>query len=324
MAKRSKSSCPPPSWQLFAWQGIRVRVPPDWNPASLSGSGEEGYLRLDGPDQPRLEIKWAQARGFVEVSQIVERYLRSMGRGRSGQAVKVDARARLELPMPKERSSVQFFHWQGEQQAWGAAWFCRSCNRTIMAQVLGAPGEELQGLAEQVLSSLADHPAGSWVSWALYGLHCQVPADFRLSGQRLMTGLLELQFERGRSKLRIARWGLADVALARSALAPWLREKNRKAWRNFVVDLTPTEIHGHTGLAIAGASAVPFVRLAALTARLLGRPYPDALRGAAWVCPTENKIFHLEAVLDPSEEAMLAEVLERLLCHRSGGDTGAH
>ena len=317
MARKNAKKIDTSRWQVFGWQGITVRVPESWNPSALSGSYDEGYFRLDGPDQPRLEVKWATSKSFVDIDRVVERYIKSVTKGREGKKVKVDPKPKLGLKMPKERSSYKYFHWRGESDAWGVAWYCRGCGRTMVIQVLGPPSEDVRPLAEAVIGTLHDHPQDDWVVWALYELWCQVPRDFRLTGERLMTGLLELKFERGRTKLRVTRWGLADVALRGTTLEKWLRDKNRKEWRFFTVKTGPTEVHGHQAVAISGAPAAAPVRMFGTTVRLLGRKYPDNLRGAAWLCEPSNKIFHVEAVVDPSEEQMVAEVINSVRCHGS-------
>ncbi len=315
MARKSSKKIDTSDWQTFGWQGITVRVPPDWNPSALSGSHDEGYFRLDGPDQPRLEVKWAASRSFVDIDRVVERYLKSVTKGREGRNVRVDAKAKLSVKMPKERSSYRYFHWRGDSDAWGVAWYCRGCGRTTIVQVLGPPSEDVRALAESVIASLHDHPEGDWILWALYELWCEVPRQYRLTGERLMTGLLELKFEHGRSKLRITRWGLANVALRGTTLEKWLRDKNRKEWRFFTVKTGPAEVNGHSAVAVSGVPAAAPVRMFGTTLRLLGRTYPDNLRGAAWLCEPTNKIFNVEAVVDPSDEEMVAEIISRVRCH---------
>ena len=321
MPKKRRQIEVPQHWTTFAWQGFSVRVPPEWTPASLTGGEDEGYFRIDGPDQPRVEAKWATSRGFVDVDGVVRKYFRTLTRGRAGKDVKIREKVKLSVPMPKERSSVKTFGWRGEQEALGVAWYCRECGRVTLVQVLGRPGEDLQALAEKILSTFRDHTDGQWRRWALYELDCQVPKDFKLVSQEYLTGLLRLSFERGRDKLTIVRWGLANVALKSTSLKNWLMSKNRKAWRPFNVRLEEEHIHGHQGLAISGESAVPFMHLFGVGVRLLGRRWPTALRGAAWVCEQGNKIYHVEAVIDPSEEGMIAEVIYRLRCHREAGSS---
>lgn len=308
----------PAEWGVFGWQGIRVRVPREWTPASLTGGYDDGYFRLDGPDQPRLEVKWAHSRSFVDIDRVVARYLRSLTKGRAGRDIQVQERAKLGVKMGKERSSVRYFGWRGEQEALGAAWYCRECERTMLVQILGPRGADLRELAEQVLAGLRDHSPDDWELWALYELRCEVPKGFRLVGQELLTGLLRLSFERGREKLSIVRWGLADVALEGTSLEQWLREKSRKAWRPFNVKLEGGSVKGHEGVAIAGSSAAPLVGLFAAGMRLVGRSWPSALRGAAWLCEPSNKIFHVEAVVDPADEALVAEIIDRVVCHDEG------
>lgn len=316
MSKQGRPVQVPRDWVSFGWQGIEVVVPPDWTPAALTGSYEEGYFRLDGPDQPRLEVKWAQDRGFVDVERVVRRYLQSLTKSREGRKIQVVESTRSSVKMPRERSSERFFHWRGDQEAFGAAWYCKTCERTVLFQVMGTVGSDVQGLAEKVLAGLDDHPQGDRCLWSLYEFSCEVPTSFRLVGQQLLTGLVELDFERGRDRLRIARWGLANVALRDTTLEEWLRDKNRKQWRNFSVELKPAQINGHQGLAIAGPTNIPWLHLAAIGLRMLGRRYPDVLRGAAWVCEPGNKIYHVEAVVDPADEDAIAAIVQSISCHR--------
>lgn len=319
MSRQTRPGQIPHDWVPFGWQGIKVFVPTDWTPASLTGSYEEGYFRLDGPDQPRLEVKWADSRGFVDVERVVSRYLQSLTKGREGRKVQLAESAKSSVKMPRERSSVRFFRWRSDQEAFGAAWYCKTCGRTMLFQVMGPVASDVQGLAEKILAGLDDHPDGETCLWSLYEFSCEVPASFHLVGQRLLTGLLELDFERGRDRLRIARWGLANVALRGTDLQEWLRDKNRRQWRNFNVELKPAQINGHEGLAIAGPTNIPWLHLAAIGVRMLGRRYPDVLRGAAWTCEPGNKIYHVEAVVDPADEDVVAAIIQSISCHRKEG-----
>ncbi|MCD6351242.1 MAG: hypothetical protein J7M26_03885, partial [Armatimonadetes bacterium] len=249
--------------------------------------------------------------------KVIARYLHSLQKGRKNQNVKVNEKPKLRVRMPKERSSVRFFGWRGDQEALGAAWYCKECGRTTLVQVLGPPGSDLTELAQQVLAGLQDHTVGDWRVWALYGFRCEIPTRFHLVGQELLPGLLKLSFEHGREKLTVTRWGLADVALQNTDLEHFLAEKNKKAWRPFRLRTQPTSIHGHEqGLALSGVSALPFAHMTGVAIRLVGRRWPNCLRGAAWLCEQENKIFHVEAVIDPQDEGMIAEVIARLHCHK--------
>jgi flavin-dependent dehydrogenase len=264
-------------------------------------------------------VKWASSKGFVDVDNVVSRYLRSIKKGRLGAEAKVNERPQLQVKVPKERSSVRYFGWRGDQEAVGAAWYCRECKRTTLVQVLGPLNSEVSALAEQVLTTFQDHPPGDWTLWALYGFRCEVPNDFMLCGQELLTGLLRLNFERGRTKLSVTRWGLADVALQKSSLEEFLRAKNRKNWRHYKLEIGQAEVHGHKdALVISGISAAPFAHMAGVALRLVGWRWANSIRGAAWLCPQTNKVFHVEAVVDPTDEQMVAEVIERVHCHDGG------
>jgi hypothetical protein len=59
------------------------------------------------------------------------------------------------------------------------------------------------------------------VTWRLFGLQAEVPEDLRLEGHRFAPGHYELRFARGRKKLKLSRWGPADVILRGRDLRRW-------------------------------------------------------------------------------------------------------
>ena len=110
-------------WTTIAWQGISMSAPEDWNIGAIGGEGDEGYLRIDSPDEPRMEIKWAKPSGNVDVKKIVDKYLSDIGRSRKRNAPEIEIKRDIKLSgkSRKRRSSVESFSWEAEAQGFGAA-----------------------------------------------------------------------------------------------------------------------------------------------------------------------------------------------------------
>jgi len=68
-------------WIRVGWQGFTFMLPEDWNIGAIGGDRNEGYLRFEDGDMPRLEIKWADAgTTFVDLNRVIDKYLRDMAK----------------------------------------------------------------------------------------------------------------------------------------------------------------------------------------------------------------------------------------------------
>jgi hypothetical protein len=211
------------SWTTIGWQKITLQVPADWNLAGIGGDARSGYLRIDGPDRPRVEIKWWDKthEKTVNVAQTVATYLKDLQKKARKQRIDltVEEEVKLLSKRHKGKSSLQGFAWRGDVQAYGVIWYCPQCSRVTMAQVSGDLQENLRPLAVEILSTLEDHSREGWDVWSAFGLFCHIPADFELQGQQLVTGLTQLHFARRQSLIRVSRYGLADVVLKEALMA---------------------------------------------------------------------------------------------------------
>jgi hypothetical protein len=212
MAKNITDKTP---WTTIGWQKITLQVPADWNLAGIGGDARNGYLRIDGPDRPRVEVKWETPAKAVNVSTTIDTYLKDLQKKARKQrlGLTVEPDVKLLSKRHKRKSSLQCFAWRGDVQAYGVIWYCPQCSRVTMAQVSGGLDENLKPLALDILRSLEDHSREGWDVWSVYGLLCHVPSDFELQGQQLVTGLTQFHFARRQSLINVSRYGLADVVL---------------------------------------------------------------------------------------------------------------
>ena len=87
-------------WEDFGWQGLRLRVPSDWNLGRVDGDAEKGYARLDDAEIVRAEIEWRKLKGRevgVPLSDLVDRYLEGLKKkaDKAGAGFDVQRRARF-------------------------------------------------------------------------------------------------------------------------------------------------------------------------------------------------------------------------------------
>jgi hypothetical protein len=303
---------------VIGWQGYTLTVPDDWTIAGIGGDHQEGYLRLDGPDMPRCELKWFADKASADISSAVETYLKDLTRKRRRRDPKVTVHrdTRLLGKRRGSRSQLECFGWESDRQALGAAWRCTTCGRTTIAQVLGPLDEPLEELAQEVLLSVTDHPREGWTTWSAYGLTCEVPEEFVLDGQRMMAGLIELNFALETERISILRWGMASVALANTNLLDWSKKELAKRLKTWDCRYEETEIHGHAAIAVAGDPAPLPARVKRFVFHCLRKPYGSNARVHVWHCEPEKKIHAIECIIDDSRLDLPEELSRRIPCHR--------
>jgi len=312
------------NWVRFGWQGISGRIPENWSPRALGGDYGQGYCRLEDAEYPRLELKWSQKK--VDIEKSLEGYLRSLAKPRRETAGRPEAPeitrgVKIISRRAQPDKTALGFSWRapGVSGA-GLIWSCTSCGRTVIGQARGYGKEDAVALAKEIFSGLEDHAVGGKQIWALYGLECEVPENFRLVGQSLLSGYLELAFQQAAERLRIRRWGLAGTVLAEQGLGQWFARtvgNNRKEPR---WQAAPAEVKGHAGLELQGVNRSLLMRLLDQGERIIERlirrepPRPDYALGRVWHCPGSNRIYLLEH-LRPKSELLLAELAESVPCH---------
>lgn len=307
----------PQSTQLLGWQGLTLTVPADWTIGSVSGDRAEGYLRVDGPDTPRLEIRWSESKGPPELTRTVQRYLTSLQRDKKQpQPVEVDPESRFISKRKVNKDDMRAFAWRGHGAGYGVAWYCKECRRVVIAQALGRPDEkDLEERAARLLTGIEDHPRGDWVTWSLYDLHTEVPSDFLQAGVRLRAGLTELSFKRDTEKIVVARWGMAQIARRGQSLEAWARRQFMKQWQSFRPSSQPAAFRGDEALTVTGQSTQPFGLVVRLGRHVTRKDYADQLVAHIWHCETTNRLYVVYGVVDVLHRDVLAEVRDRTRCH---------
>lgn len=302
------------SSQVIGWQGLSVVVPEDWTVGAVEGDHREGYLRVDGPDFPRLEVRWSEA-GKTDLDKTVQRYLQQLTRTKSQVPVETDDQTRFISRRKVGKDQIRPFLWRGENAGYGVGWICK-CGRLVLAQVLGDRDEPgLEALAVEILSHLEDHARQGWNLWSLYDLSTELPEGFQLTKTQLRAGLTELTFDRKPERVVTARWGMAETALRGTTLRSWAVTRLWKALRNFRPNSEEFSFRGHEGLRITGEAAAPLGMAVRLGKHLVQQSHADQLVGYVWHCAPSNRIYVVYGMVDVTHRDLLDQIRDRTICH---------
>ena len=303
--------------QVFGWLGFTWRAPGDWTVGAVSGDAKEGYLRVDGREAPRLELRWSPKQGTPDLERTVTRYLRTLERSRKGEPpAEVDTDAKFISRRKLGQDTMRAYTWKGRTVGYGVAWACKQCGRVVLAQVLGRPEEKgLEALAVRVLSSLEDHPRGDWITWALYDLHTEMPKDFELAGSQLRAGLTQLSFKRDPERVVIARWGMAETALRGKSLEQWAQQQFGKVFRPFEPHGEELPYRDHPAYQVRGEALGPLGAWVRVGRHLLHQRYPDQLVAYLWHCAPTNRLYVVYGIVDLENRALVEQIRDRTRCH---------
>ena len=172
----------------------------------------------------------------------------------------------------------------------------------------------IAAIASQLFASLHDHSENGYDLWALYDLSVQIPGDFRLLEQKLLSGYLSLTFGRHGEKIIIDRWGLANMTLKKFKLEEWLQNNVHVRHKGMQSD----EFEGDQGHTISHYTGrIPLLLLAKLLRDTVGsmRRFPTRYEGGIWHCAESNKIFALQTLRSSKSDALWRDILDRFVCH---------
>ncbi len=308
---------------------------------------DSGYLRVDAPGSSAVtvQIRWSDAKRsdsggpnvYSLMAPVFRRMLRrpeppvkppnlktnleKMFQETAKQAKK--AKAGFESSIKPERReglederTAMNFSWTGAGRGQGKIWYCEQCHRVVIAQVVGPARDQgaIAAIASQLFASLQDHTRDGYDLWALYDLQVEIPTDFRLQEQKLLSGYLSLTFGRHGEKIIVDRWGLANMALKKFKLDEWFQNNAQVRLKR----LKQSDVESAKGHAVSHYSGgIPLLVLARLLRDTVGsmRRFPTRYDGGVWECAESNKIFALQTLRSSKSETLWREILDRCVCH---------
>jgi|LSQX01.2.fsa_nt_gb hypothetical protein len=313
-------------WAVRGWEGVVVQVPESWDIAAINGDRNQGYMRLDDQqNMPRVEIKWQKAKGFVNVESVIDGYLKDLNKKRKrGEAeIEVDRNCSVVSKRRMRKRDLTCFAWQGAIEGYGAGWYCEECERVMIVQVMALPEEDGMELAGQVIGEMEDHPRDGWLLWSTYGLTLEAPERFEMSEQKLMAGLIEFHLANAGEEIVAARWGMANIALRSRSLERWAQSEIGQYHKSIKLSFEETTFRGHPAVNVTGYFANPLRHLQSFVMHILGKPYPEAVRGWVWHSEQENRIYYVGALFDEDNMELIERVANSIACPEGDADAPA-
>jgi hypothetical protein len=283
-----------------AWNGLSLRVPPQWEVSSLAVS----YLQLDDEVGPVLELKWQQIKGVFSFKTHLKK-LSQLSTSTPG----VDFQ---KIPLPQDwqqalrNFEVQSFVWQSsEVSGKGAILYCSECQKAILLQFYQKQGRDDPSIPLEILHSFRDHSEDGMVPWALFGLRALIPQRFALVRHRFHPGHYQLEFQHQKEHLFLIRWGPADLLLQDDDLLAWFHERGGELNWCHAADMRACKYHGKP--ALQGQSQVSIASASRLWARMT-KKFPH-IWVRVWHLASRNQILGVAARgLMPLNEQTLEEV----------------
>jgi len=309
--------------RLIGWQGFTLRVPEACDLTGFSGDDTSGHLRIDDSEELAVEIKWgtepAKQKTEPDPAGRRETYFASLQK--TARKKKLDLQTKegnAPRAVLRPDRTVAGFTWLGDRKAVGAVWYCRTCRRVVIAQVLGPrSGKGAFGtVSEAILGSLECHDReAGWRTWALYDLVTQVPSEYALASQQLMNVYLRLSFAHKASRLTVEQWALANVARRDAYLDVWLAVNAKGEMHEARYEASEGEAQGHPALLLTGGLAfgMPMAQVVKQVTNL--RKPATRFSGVAWECEPSNKLYLVEGMRAANEPDRIAAIAARTLCH---------
>ena len=290
----------------MGWQGVSLRVPPDWSVTGFQGDAREGYLRIDSPGTMIAEVRWAQARKPVDIRKRLDRYLDMVER----QAKKRKATFTGRIKPSEQWADALEFSYRADRKVRGFIRQCAQCRRVVIAQVSGDLDDAVVNTAHLILDTLSDHSEDGWWTWGLLGLVVRLPARFALIKSQVMSGYLMLLFRDGYREVTVERWGLADMTLKRWTLEEWAVQV--AGWKRLKAQQVCDEVKEHPAVRLVGYRRSPTFWLRRKIERLLLRR-PEEVRGVVWHCPPGNRLYAVR--VERGAQDLLEQIVASLQCH---------
>ncbi len=325
---------------LVGWQGIRFTLPPDWNITGFSLEPGGGYLKVESPGTMFAQVKWTERGGpkppltlyeltkrlFIllrlykpveppppDLRAVLDNFLKETSKHAKKARTGFDFKVKPETKERGDKWTTHNFTWSGGGQGQGKIWHCSGCGRVVIAQIVGQARDNVADVAAGMFGSLQDHAEDGWNTWALYDVDAQVPADFKLRSQKLMSGYIRLDFWRGAERILLERWGLANVTRKKFTLEEWFRHVGQVGDHGAKVN--EVEAQGHPAVEAGGSVRGLVGWLRALRDAAPRHRPATRYAGSAWECPETNKIFMAQTWTTPRTERLLEEVVTRCRCH---------
>ena len=342
-------------WTVFGWAGIELEIPTTWELSGLSGDQKTGYLRLDDPEMPRLELKWAHTRRKKpDLHATLDEYFKLI-RKTYKKGTELSFRRNVNLIKEEEffkGRTVLGFSWKGSIRANGLIF--HTGKRITIVQVMGRLKENWRPTVLRIFQSITDRGDAPLTLWSAYGLKLGVPKEYTLERQKLLSGYLlfafvakPVRFQRAvrlaklannrlrnngsvevldtassdTGRLSIERYGPAEVMLSDykdtpNPLETWFRAKYAKAIRGYGFEVTCDTDSEDERLTLIGQQTRLYDGVPLTPVLMLDKlSKRTTLVFHLWRCYQSNRIYVIQSIGSIDGRSTVQKVAESIECH---------
>ena len=202
------------SQALFAWEGFSFSHPDDWAPVSLTGSREEGYIRLQGSKRIGGQVRWRRTKTAPDLQKALDGYFSLLER---------DAK-KARLPLRKESNEEDgrlTYRWTGQTQGRGALFAAEG--RVFFVEVTGGKQDSLLPHSRALLETFRVAQSEALEQWALFGFTIQLPPGLSPATKTLQSGRTALRFLPRGARIDVERYAFGTQLVERHGLEAWAR-----------------------------------------------------------------------------------------------------
>ena len=323
-------------YKLFGWRGFSFRVPKDWDLAVDGGSYKSGYMRLDDPIRPRLELRWEYIpfEKAKEPREVAEKYFETLKeriKKRAKELAKTRKVSIKEIKIPElkvlnkgelkvNNHDAYFMYIKGPEDAIYVTWYCEKVEKQISLQLNFKASEyyNQKRILDVILKSFSCHSTDGFNFWYIYGLLTYIPETFHLSSRKLTTALSYLTFYEEKNRKRtgrhlvIAYSGMANILLEDyyENLFDWFKKNLLK---NVINNIAKVSIKQCKDISVKGHDKGCYLYGESLSFFKSRKYYLNAY---VWLCEERNRIICLATLIKgDSSKNFLNSILEKTRCH---------
>ncbi len=197
----------------FGWQGFSFDHQDEWEPVSLSGRFQEGYVRLANSHHGAIQVRWQSSSSAPDLNKIAQTYIAQLRKDAKKQKIPFDGR------ITRDGDSLGY-QIQSALSSRGSLVYCPETKRSFILEVCspkkGSHERTLIPLVRSFESS--DGPR----LWSLLGLSVRIPAEFALVRSTLLAGRIGIELKSLRGKVIAERWGFGEELLRSKGYSEWI------------------------------------------------------------------------------------------------------
>ncbi|HWP30824.1 MAG TPA: hypothetical protein VNK96_03725 [Fimbriimonadales bacterium] len=208
-----------PLQQRFSWQGISFPVNEDWRPVVFSGTEREGYVRLEGENEGKIQLRWNLSRVCPNLERNLAKYFDALKRGAKKRGFVFQGGHENSSP------HALLFEWHAGNKGYGCIAYQSATKHVILLERSGRREDSFKREARILWENLQTYPVETQADvlrpWEVYGLSVRLPVKYKLDSFRFLSGRTTLFFRSKGARLKAERWGFAKQLIEKHGFVEW-------------------------------------------------------------------------------------------------------